>query len=257
MELTQRFREVTRDDPPALDRALLLIAAHDHAVDIDAELLRLDALAAGVETRSVDAVVSHLFGELGFVGNAVHYDEIDNSLLDRVVERRTGLPILLASLAIEVGRRLEVGIDGIGLPGHFIVGDREQPDRFFDVFAGGLALDAGECRARHEAAGHQVPWSPAFLQPVDTVKILARVLNNLMASHRRRQHRRDAALTASLATMLPGAGPRELLTYVGALAEAGRYDRAARTADLVAGRLDPTMRDKVTAAAQRYRARMN
>ena len=257
MEATQLFGEAVRKDPLPLDRTLLLVAAHDHEVDVEAVLLEIDSLASGVEERTVEGIVHHLCSDLGFVGNADDYDAPDNSYLDRVVGRRTGLPILLSVVAIEVGRRLGVRVDGVGMPGHFIVGDSTGTDRFFDLFASGVEVDASDCRARHAAAHPQIPWSPAFLQPVDTMQIVVRVLNNLMASHRRRQHRRSAALIASLAVALPGAGPRELLTYVGALAEAGYYDRAARTADVVARRLDPEAQAEVTAAAQRYRARLN
>jgi regulator of sirC expression with transglutaminase-like and TPR domain len=257
MEATQQFRDAVREDPLRLDRTLLLVAGHDHEVDVDAVLLEIDGLAAGVGERSVEGVVDHLCAGLGFVGNTDDYDAADNSYLDRVVRGRTGLPILLSVVTIEVGRRLGVRVDGVGMPGHFIVGDPSRSDRYFDLFAGGVEVDGTECRARHAAAHPQIPWSPAFLQPVEPMQIVVLVLNNLMASHRRRQHRRSAALVASLATALPGAGPRELLTYVGALAEAGRYDRAARTADVVARRLDPKSQAKVVAAAQRYRARLN
>lgn len=256
MGATEEFRTAVRAETVELDRSLLLVAAHDHELDVEAELLRLDALAAGVDERTVDGVRDHLFGRVGFLGDRETYDAADNSHLDRVLERRRGMPILLSVVMIEVARRLGVGIDGVGAPGHFLVRSRSEPHRFFDPFAGGVELSADDCRARHEAAGFG-PWDDAHLEPVGPLPIVARVLNNLLAGHRRRQARSAAATVASLATMLPGAGPRELLTYVGTLAEAGRYDRAAATAELLATKLKGPTRDKVVAAAHRYRSALN
>lgn len=257
VDVTRAFRDAVRSDPLELDRTVLLIAAHDHDVEVDTELLRLDALAAGVAERSLEGIAGHLFDDLGFAGDSVDYEAPRNSYLDIVLERRMGLPILLSILTMEVSRRLEVPVVGVGMPGHFIVRDGADPEHFVDPFAGGRRVDRDSLRERHHATGHAMPWSQSFLDPVTPVQIVARVLNNLMGTHRRRQRRRDAAMMASLATMLPGAGPRELLTHIGALAESGRFDRAARTAELLASRLDNDTGRKLRRAAERYRAQLN
>ena len=92
----------------------------------------------------------HLFEREGFAGNLDHYDDPENSFLDSVLERRLGIPISLSVLMIAVGRRLGVDVQGVGMPGHFLVLDAERGDVWCDPFHGGAVLDADGCRRRFE-----------------------------------------------------------------------------------------------------------
>ena len=106
MDPTEAFLRLVRqpDDAIPLDRAALLIAAHDHVVDIPAQLSALDELAARLPSDA--AGIAHaLFADLGFAGNTVDYGDPRNSFLDEVLRRRLGLPITLSVLIIEVARR--------------------------------------------------------------------------------------------------------------------------------------------------------
>src|SRR3954468_18824427 len=107
-EATERLAALVAGPEGALplDEAAFLVAAHAHpGLDVDAQLRRLDDLAAGVAAPHLDALRRHLFGELGFSGNDVDYYDPANSFLDDVLDRRLGLPITLAVLMMEVGRR--------------------------------------------------------------------------------------------------------------------------------------------------------
>ncbi|KAG1647981.1 hypothetical protein GQR58_030173 [Nymphon striatum] len=135
-----------------LDRAALLVAAAasgpEAAVDIDLELARLDALATGLDATNAAELALELFGgagfdpELHFGGNHRSYYEVQNSLLPMVLDRRVGIPISLAVLMIEIGRRRAIDLHGVGMPGHFLVGSAMG---YIDVFNGGVLLDVAGC----------------------------------------------------------------------------------------------------------------
>ena len=189
-DATRRFAAAASrpGDELPLDEAALCIAAHaDADVDVDAYLGRLDDLAAEVRTPTLDGLVRHLFGRGGFTGNAVDYYDPRNSVLSDVLDRRLGIPITLAVLGMEVGRRIGVPLSGVGMPGHFLVRDKVDPTVFVDPFNGGRELDAAGCRALYHAmAGAEAPWDDAYLAPVDRVAILGRMLANLRAIYGRR-----------------------------------------------------------------------
>jgi len=123
----------------------------------------------------------YLFEEQGFRGNTEEYYDPRNSFLNDVLDRRTGIPITLSVVYMELGRRLGLTIRGIGLPGHFIVewkGDREQ--LFIDPFNRGVILDARDCQAlAARATGRAIELRPAHFRPVGKRQILARMLLNL------------------------------------------------------------------------------
>lgn len=127
--------------------------------------------------------VIELLAEEGFRGDDEHYEDPANSLLDRVLERRKGLPITLSVLAIHLGQHAGVPLQGIGFPGHFMVGlalDEGQP-LVFDPFRGGRQLherDLAELLLK--ATGRPGDWR-SFLRPAPPRRILQRMLRNLIA----------------------------------------------------------------------------
>ena len=82
----------------------------------------------------------HLFDDLGYKGNSDDYNNPRNSYLNRVLERKQGIPITLALVYVEVGRRLSIPLVGVGLPGHFLVRHREFDGLFVDPFNRGILL---------------------------------------------------------------------------------------------------------------------
>jgi regulator of sirC expression with transglutaminase-like and TPR domain len=183
---TTRFVSLVSDatvEPP-LDEAALLIAAHVHpALDIGFWTGRLDDLAEACADPTFDALRHQLFVIDGFRGNAARYDDPANSLLDAVLERRLGIPITLAVVMLEVARRVGVDAVGIGMPGHFLVGDPGRPGRFCDVFSGGALLDVDACSAIYSrTAGAAHAFEPRMLAPASHRAIIARILANLERS---------------------------------------------------------------------------
>lgn len=171
---------------PLDEAALVLAQCHRPSLDLVGEMSRLDDLAATCPSPTVDGVVRHLFHDLGFTGNVGGYDEPTNSFLDVVLDRRSGIPISLSVLTIEVARRVGVSLHGVGLPGHFIVGVTGQ-DTYIDGFGRGTVLDTAGVRSLFQrVSGGSPHWDPNWLAPVDNRSLLLRMLNNLKGSYQRR-----------------------------------------------------------------------
>jgi regulator of sirC expression with transglutaminase-like and TPR domain len=126
------------------------------------------------------------FDQLGFRANAARYYEAANSHLHCVVERRTGIPITLSLVYMEIGRAAGLKLQGIAFPGHFLVKlPMHDGALVIDVFGGGRPLSADDLRARLAAAasgGEPAPLE-AHLRPASEREILARLLRNLKAIH--------------------------------------------------------------------------
>jgi regulator of sirC expression with transglutaminase-like and TPR domain len=135
----------------------------------------------------VDAVNRYLFNELGFFGNRDRYDDPRNSCLNEVLDRRTGIPITLSLVYIEVARRAGLRAEGINFPGHFLVRIRpdlhtDDPEEglIVDPFHAGAILTESDCRSllrRH--LGDDAAFDPSLLSPAARKPILIRMLLNL------------------------------------------------------------------------------
>lgn len=176
---------MARPDPPLDEVALAISAALQPGSPSRGAsgvewLAALDALAAECPTPTAAGVAAFLFDELGFRGNVDDYQNWRNSCLDHVIERRTGIPITLSIVMIEVARRVGVPLVGVGMPAHFIVASADDPDVLFDPFAGGRRLDrAGARTLMTTVTNGQVPWQDRFLDPTPARAIVIRMLNNL------------------------------------------------------------------------------
>lgn len=121
------------------------------------------------------ALTELLGGELGFCGNEDDYYALENSLLPRVIEERRGNPITLSLIYMAVARRAGIRLQGVGLPGHFVV---RLGAVFLDPFHGGRRLQLEDCHKLLETQG--IELQPHHLQPCRPRVMLARILNNLL-----------------------------------------------------------------------------
>lgn len=155
----------------------------------DGDLLPQDALGQRSTALHVLAAMRDVVGgREGFHGNRDEYYDPRNSYLNEVLQRRTGIPITLSIVFIEVARRIGAPLVGVGLPSHFMakwpLPVEEGGDLFVDAFAGGDVLDIGACRrfvlriAASGASGGPI-FDPQWFAPVGTRAILTRMLNNL------------------------------------------------------------------------------
>ena len=194
--------------------ALLIASTDDPNVDIDGIRENLDRIAEAALARmpaeadalqQLNAITDLLFSVIGIAGNRDDYYDPRNSYLNHVLERRLGIPITLSLLCVEVGRRAGVPVLGIGMPGHFVVRHRNEPNFYVDAFNGGLLLSQDECGAlMREAAGNSVRLEAHHLDPVTPREILARILRNLKAVYwDREDFDRCIAAIGALMVVLP------------------------------------------------------
>lgn len=120
-----------------------------------------------------------LFEETGFRGNRDNYYDPDNSYLDRVIDRRLGIPITLSAVYLLVGSQLNLDVQGVGMPGHFICRLEEENREFFiDPFDRGRVLTRTDCIAAIRKQG--IRFEPAMLEPVSPRRMLQRMCANLL-----------------------------------------------------------------------------
>jgi len=180
MAIVPPFATLAADPAARLDALALALAAELRPTDVDGALARLGELATEVRevanaTGGELAALSFVLGERhGFAGAQDEYDHPDHSMLDLVLERRRGLPIALSVVYIETAHRAGIGLDGVGLSGHYVVGQFRAGAApvLLDPFGGGAALAA--------------PANPAEVRPWAAHETALRMLNNLVGSYTRR-----------------------------------------------------------------------
>jgi regulator of sirC expression with transglutaminase-like and TPR domain len=191
---------ITASNAPgtSLARATLLIARIEYPrLDPEPYVSRLDAMGDAARRAierhimatgdtstlgGIKALNDYLFDELQFVGNRDHYEDPRNSCLNEVLDRRTGIPITLSVVYMEVARRAGLQVDGINFPGHFLVRcpERRGSDLIIDPFHAGALLSEHKCRLLlQKHVGNEVAFSKSLLAPATRHQIIVRMLLNL------------------------------------------------------------------------------
>ncbi len=193
----QQLAKLVRAPDSSFDIAecALIIAQHEYPqLDIPGYLQQLDQLADRLRARipadagkpHVISMLNHfLFRELGYAGNFDNYYDPRNSFLNEVIDRRTGIPITLSILYIEVARRVGVTLQGVSFPGHFLAKCvTDQGVIVLDPFNKGISLSEADLRDRLKQAGglddFDTPLA-ALLRPATPQEILIRLARNLKA----------------------------------------------------------------------------
>jgi len=179
--------------------ALLIAKAAYPDLDESLYLARLDRLASDVkrdltvdmDAATVIARINHiLFDKEKFRGNREQYYDPDNSFLNRVIDRKTGIPITLCLIYIEVAGRLGLDVRGIGLPGHFIAALCHAAGKIYiDPFNRGEIRSVDDCiEIVRTYTGETVAPDPGWLQPIGSKELLARMLRNLKLIYARQEN---------------------------------------------------------------------
>jgi len=177
------------DEKLDLESGAFLLAKVSYP-DLDAKPYRerLNELAERARPRMVSTTSSKeklavlnkvLFRDEGFRGDWSNYFDPQNSYLNRVMDRKLGIPISLAVLYLLVAQRLKIPIQGAGIPGHFMIKYQDAKTEFFvDAFNEGRFLSRPECVQFIVEAGY--PYQTDFLDGVGPREILARMIRNLI-----------------------------------------------------------------------------
>jgi regulator of sirC expression with transglutaminase-like and TPR domain len=210
-EFLRRFSATALSPDPELATAALLMARVAYPkLDAGPYLDQLDRLgreaaarvaAARVEDADVppkvdpvayariSALNEYLFNDQRFVGNDVQYEDPRNSFLNDVLDRRTGIPITLGLVYIEVARRAGVDVEGVNFPGHFLLRCRMRPDSpysrdlIIDAHHGGALLTEAMCRELLHKHADGTVWDQQLLGHATKLQILVRMLLNLKRSY--------------------------------------------------------------------------
>ena len=244
-------------------QAALVIARIEYPrVDAPAYLARLDAMGDAARRRierhvddnhdaSALALIKgfneYLFDDQRFVGSRDQYEDPRNSCLNEVLDRRTGIPITLSLVYMEVGRRAGLPVEGINFPGHFLVrcpdSGRGPRGQIIDPFHAGALLSEHDCRnLLQKHVGREVAFSRSLLAPATRTQIIVRMLLNLKRAYvRMRSFPQARDVTELLLGLTPSAlselRDRGLLAYhlndvAGALRDLQMYLKLARIGDM-------------------------
>lgn len=217
--LSDEFLALAAERVPDLESGTFLLSAFVRPA-ADAAVYRrwLDRVAEAADAEIPDGadalesatrLASHLFKGMGFAGNEANYYDPDNSCLTRVIDTRRGIPVTLSVLYLLVAKRLKVPAYGVGTPGHFLIGFRDEGEpRFLDAFQQGRLLTAPEVRRMLVRNGYE--FRPEYLRPCGPREILARMMRNLLSIYQKTGAvERAERLSALVEIVLTGRPPAE------------------------------------------------
>jgi regulator of sirC expression with transglutaminase-like and TPR domain len=246
-----------RGPGPELDVGALAIAAGaDPELEAGIWLRELDRLAERVD--SLETLIHRLFIEEGFAGNTSNYYDPRNALLDQVLDRRLGIPITLSVVCLEVGRRAGVSLEGISMPGHFLVRPLAT-NHYLDAFNGGALLDLAGCEALFRTANQldpDVPFGRHLLGTAPRRAIFARILQNLRSVYRDLGRPADLEWVLRMRLALPGVGAQELIELGQTLGRQGRFVEGAKFLESQISQW-PQHAELLEYAARNLRAQLN
>jgi regulator of sirC expression with transglutaminase-like and TPR domain len=223
----QKFLQIARLpdrqlDPMQLFEAALAIAWEEYP-RIDLEHYRQQLAHMSDELRSrlagvtypmkmINIINQYLCQELGFKGNEDDYYNPRNSFITDVIDRRKGIPITLSLIYMAIGNLIDFPIEGISLPGHFIVRPQRQDlDVFLDPFNCGEVMFPEDCAAKlQQVYGRAISLRSEYLEPIGTRRILERILMNLKLIYLRRNEPAKALAAIEKILMLLPDSPMQL-----------------------------------------------
>jgi len=200
--LEKMFRGLLRAGGEAdLEEGLFLISKFAHPkITVSDIAAPLDGMAGEIKTRLdtqadpervVEALCETVFARHGFGGCDEDICNPENIYLYNLFQSRRGMPVTLGSLCILLGKRLDLPLRGMGIPGHFILQLKTwNGELFLDPYRKGRRLTPRECQMLVLSRG--VHWDPDYLKPVDNRHILCRTLGNLIYSYNRLKDERRA-----------------------------------------------------------------
>lgn len=217
------YQEINQPDAQINLAASALYIAQEEYPDLEvaAYLNALDVMAAEIEERlpveryplrMLQSLNQYFYDDLGYTGNTSDYYDPRNSFLNDVIDRRTGIPLTLSLVYLEVARRLDFPMVGVNMPGHFLIRPEfEDAGIFVDTFNRGEILFEQDCEERlTQIYGRPVQLQPRFIEAVSSRQLLTRMLTNLKFIYLNRQDLSRALAAVERILLLYPDAPMEL-----------------------------------------------
>ncbi len=267
MGVADRINQLLADPDAGLDRLLAVIASLDRPRSSSTEAPgtaletvvseTLDEMAQGCpDPGDPAALFAHVYGPLGFTGNLDDYYNPANSLIDRVLKRRRGIPLSLAAVVSEISRRHGRDLRPVGLPGHVLLGEGADPSKWFDPFNRGVALGVDDCRSLFGRIHPIESFDPDMLRPMTGLEVTIRTLNNLRIAYAKQGDIAKMIPILELRVDLPPAQIGDRRELADLLSGLGRFDQAGEQYLLLAEQ-DPENQESHEARYQACRAHQN
>ena len=220
VERWERIASAPPQEVSLAEGALLIAAGEYEGLDVDHYLKRIDEMGGTLRrrlrsdistTEALLALNRYVFEELGFSGNADDYYDPRNSYLNEVIDRKLGIPITLAVLYIEIGRRIGLPLQGVSFPSHFLVKCvLREGAIILDPYARGSSLGLEDLQQRLQAIAKDAELDQSVLKtmltPAEPRDVFARMLRNLRAIYLNKGDRLKALGASSrIITLHPGA----------------------------------------------------
>jgi len=172
-----------------LDNPTLRVREYQQKLDVMADVLKNQVEYSINVREKMNTVLHFVFDDLNFRGDTDDYHNPENAFMNRVIERRKGLPISLALIIMGIGYRLELPFYGINMPIHFILGyDYGKQSLMIDPFDKGKVITYNQCYQFLKRNGIQP--KPYYFEPASEIEILLRCIRNLIHSYSKRQNKR-------------------------------------------------------------------
>lgn len=261
MANTERLNQILADPDANLDVLLAALASVDQSAPPEHEVVQaFDLLAESAQRQTssptVPQTLDFVFGHLGFSGNATDYYDPANSLIHDVLRHRRGIPITLAAVASEIGRRLGNRLRPVGLPGHVLLAADAEPGRWYDPFNRGAILNHQDCVNLFGRFHPVAAFEPWMLDAMNNETFAVRTLNNLRVAFGRSGRLTDLVPVLELRANLAISGADDRVDFANLLGNVGRFDQAADEFELLI-ELDPDHAEEHQAKARSYRAHRN
>lgn len=193
--LLEDFSELVElgiNDRRQLEKAILLLARfgnptlrtleYSKKLDKIAQQIGSDIAYTPSLSEKMHIMLQFIFRDLRFRGDSKNYHDTENAFLDRVLDRRKGLPITLSLIVMFVSRRLDLPFHGVNMPIHFmLMYQTHNQEILIDPFDGGTIVTYDQCYYFLKKNG--IEPRPEHLQKADETDILARCIRNLMHSY--------------------------------------------------------------------------
>ncbi len=197
---TNVVSHLTTNDPSKLAEYALHISrivAYEDLI-IQDELLKIDEIGKRIiksmrdlsesrPTQLIEKINHELYKVENFKGNRDDYYNPSNSFLNVVVKRKTGNPLTLSILYIQLAHSLDFALYPVNFPSHFMVKhvlDDEQNEIIIDPFNDGRIMDDYSLKELldHFYPKMNISLTRKLVEKASNPDVVLRMLNNLKTS---------------------------------------------------------------------------